>query len=224
MYAMMLFCGTAQEGLFNTDIWDAFNSLGIFLDGIGEDFTEVMGVGFVPLLILNVLVVPLFSTVIAMTCVTLGAVVAKKHKILASFGDGTTPPDGWALFYAYKQLVLSACLFRLGKQDEAWENFDQALESYRYILSLDQEWLDVGGLLFSDLRVSKDWNYAIDKQGNKHKLFGTVRLSFYHLYQIRSLLTSPSWAWFNSVRDSEKFRAAVEWVKAEEAKQDAEEE
>ena len=86
MYAMMLLCGTAQEGLFNDDIVEAFSSLGIFMDGIGEEFTELMGAGFVPLLILNVLVVPLFSSVIAMTCVTLGAVVAKKHKILAIIG------------------------------------------------------------------------------------------------------------------------------------------
>ena len=86
MYTMMLLCGTAQEGLFNDDIVEAFSSLGIFIDGIGEEFTELMGAGFVPLLILNVLVVPLFSTVIAMTCVTLGAVVAKKHKILAIIG------------------------------------------------------------------------------------------------------------------------------------------
>ena len=86
MYAMMLLCGTAQEGLFNDDILEAFSSLGIFMDGIGEEFTELMGAGFVPLIILNVLVVPLFSTVIAMTCVTLGAVVAKKHKILAIIG------------------------------------------------------------------------------------------------------------------------------------------
>ena len=86
MYAMMLLCGTAQEGLFNDDIVEAFSSLGIFIDGIGEEFTELMGAGFVPLLILNILVVPLFSTVIAMTCVTLGAVVAKKHKILAIIG------------------------------------------------------------------------------------------------------------------------------------------
>ena len=86
MYAMMLLCGTAQEGLFNDDIVEAFSSLGIFIDEIGEEFTELMGAGFVPLIILNVLVVPLFSTVIAMTCVTLGAVVAKKHKILAIIG------------------------------------------------------------------------------------------------------------------------------------------
>ena len=86
MYAMMLLCGTAQEGLFNDDIVEAFSSLGIFMDGIGEEFTELMGAGFVPLLILNVLVVPFFSAVVAMTCVTLGAVVAKKHKILAIIG------------------------------------------------------------------------------------------------------------------------------------------
>ena len=38
--------------------------------------------------------------------------------VLASFGDGTTPPDGWALFYAYKQFVLAACLFGDEKTEE----------------------------------------------------------------------------------------------------------
>ena len=41
-----------------------------------------------------------------------------------------------------------------------------------------------------------------------------VNLSFYNMEVIYSLLTDPRWAWFNSVRDTEKYIAAVEWVKS----------
>ena len=73
--------------------------------------------------------------------------------------------------------------------------------------------MDIGGALFSELKVSPDWNYAIDKSGNKHKLFGVVNKSFYSMFHIYDLLTNKRWAWFNSVRDTDKYKMAVEWVK-----------
>ncbi len=143
-------------------------------------------------------------------------------RTIASFGEDGEVPDGWKMFYAYKQLVLAACLFGQKKYDEGWKEFDAAIETCKYVYSLDEEWLSIGGALFSNLKVSKDWNYAIDEQGNKHKLFAMVNLSFYDMDIIGSLLTSPRWAWFNSVRDTEKYQAAVAWVKAMEEKQNAE--
>ena len=83
----------------------------------------------------------------------------------------------------------------------------------KYIHSSDKEWLELGSELFSGLKVSRDWNYAIDGQGNRHKLFGVLRLSFYNPVYIRDLLTNPRWAWFNPVRETDKFKAAVAWVK-----------
>ncbi len=133
-------------------------------------------------------------------------------KTIRSFGNGAAP-DGWKLFYAYKQLVLSACLFGCGEMDEGWANFDEAIETCKYVYSLDSEWLDLGSELFSGVKVSPDWNYAIDEQGNRHKLFGVVRLSFYNPVYIRDLLTNPRWAWFHPVRETPKFQAAAEWAK-----------
>ncbi|MBE6548316.1 MAG: helix-turn-helix transcriptional regulator [Ruminococcaceae bacterium] len=132
-------------------------------------------------------------------------------KTIRSFGNGDVP-DGWKLFYAYKQLVLSACLFGCGEYDEGWANFDEAIEICKCIYSTNDEWLVLGSELFSGLKVSRDWNYAIDEQGNKHKLFGIVRLSFYNPVYIRDLLTNPRWAWFDSVRDTPKYKSATEWV------------
>lgn len=134
-------------------------------------------------------------------------------RVVRSFGNGNVP-DGWKLFYAYKQFVYSACLFGNGHTDEGWEHFDSAIEMCKYVFSLNEEWLDIGGALFSNLKVDKAWCYAIDEDGVKHKLFAIHNLSFYNMDIIHSLLTHPRWAWFNSVRDTDKYKSAVSWVES----------
>ena len=134
-------------------------------------------------------------------------------RVIESFGSNGEIPDGWKCFYAYKQLVLSACLFGQNKIEEGWREFDSAIEKYKYIFSLKEKWLTIGGGIFSNLKVSKDWNYAIDEQGNRHKLFSLISLSFYRMYIIDELLTNEKWAWFNPVRNSEKYREALAWIK-----------
>lgn len=133
-------------------------------------------------------------------------------KTIRSFGDGDVP-DGWKLFYSYKQLVYAACLFGNGETDKGWENFDSAVEMCKYAFYLNDEWLDIGGPLFSNLKVNKSWTYAIDTDTNKHKLFAVHYHSFSDMYFIHSLLTDPRWAWFDSVRDTEKYKSAVTSVK-----------
>jgi len=143
-------------------------------------------------------------------------------KTIESFGKNGEVPDGWKMFYAYKQFVLSACLFSKEETEEGWLHFVAALEKCKYISLLDNEWLDIGGSLFSNLKVDRNWNYAIDESGNRHKLFGCVRRSFHYMGHIYDLLTEPRWAWFNSVRYTKKFKSTVEWVKEIRDKQDAE--
>lgn len=133
-------------------------------------------------------------------------------KIIRSFGTDGKTPDGWKLFYAYKQLVLASCLFAQKKVDEGWEQFDAALEKCKYIHSLNDELLDIGGPLFSNLKVSKDWRYVRDEKQRKCDLFGLSHRSFYNLKGIHYLLTNPAYVWFNSVRETEKYQAAVKWV------------
>lgn len=131
-----------------------------------------------------------------------------------SFGKDGIIPDGWIHFFAYKQLVLSACLFGNGEAEEGWQNFDSAIELLKQFTDNKEEWLDIGGVMFSDLKVSHDWNYAIDLEGNKHKLFAMVNMSFFNMSQIYDLLTNKRWAWFNSVRGSKKYISAVKWVES----------
>ena len=133
-------------------------------------------------------------------------------KIIRSFGEGGEIPDGWKMFYAYKQLVLAACLFGHGQVEDGWRNFDEAIETCKYAQSLTDEWLEIGGELFSGIKVSRDWNYAIDAEGERHKLFALMNLSFHDMTDISDLLTNPRWAWFDCVRETEKYQAAARWA------------
>ena len=138
--------------------------------------------------------------------------------IISSFGKDGAIPDGWKLVYAYKQFVLAACLFKEKKMEEGWEQFDAALEKCKYVHSLTDEWLDMGGLLFSNLKKSRDSNYAMDEKGRKHKLFRTCNIADYTMYWIWNLLRNPKWAWFNSVRETDKYQAALTWIEGNEIK------
>lgn len=133
-------------------------------------------------------------------------------KVVRSFGAGDVP-DGWKFFYAYKELVLSACLFGCGETEMGWQHFDSAIEMCKDALSIEDEWLDIGGEFFSNLKVNKIWNYAMDEDGNKHKLFAVVNYAFSDMDYICDLLINPNWAWFDSVRNTDKFQVAVTWAK-----------
>lgn len=133
-------------------------------------------------------------------------------RTIESFGNGEVP-DGWKLFYAYKQLVLAACLFGLGKYDEGWAEFDSAAEKYKYIYSLEEEYTSLGGIMFSGLKVNKGWTFALDEKGEKHELFCADWHSFYCAEFLYRFLINPRWSWFDSVRDTDKYVAFVNWAK-----------
>ena len=131
--------------------------------------------------------------------------------IIRCFGTDGNIPDGWKMVYAYKQFVFSACLFGQKKMDEGWKQFDSALEKCKYIHALSDEWLDVGGLLFSNLKVNKNWHFAIDENGREHRLYRNYNVFNHTMYWIWNLLKNKRWAWFNSVRETEKYCAAIKW-------------
>lgn len=132
--------------------------------------------------------------------------------IIESFGNGTEVPDGWKLFYAYKQLVLSACLFDMGKYDEGWNHFDSAINKYKYIFTTSDKWLDLGGELFANLKANKTWTTAVNESGEEYELFGISHLSFYNINFLYGFLNDPRWAWFNSVRETDKYKNAIKWA------------
>lgn len=88
--ALTCLIGTATEGFINTNIitglQDIFKVLGMF------DWSQIF-VNVTPgytvygiLYVIQILVTPFYGLMVPMACITTGAVLAKKHKILASFG------------------------------------------------------------------------------------------------------------------------------------------
>ena len=85
LICMILF-GTANDGLINMDIIRALQNTEGFWALMGEIYGQILGDSYGILGLATLVVTPIYSVVLWMTCITLGAVVAKKHKILAAIG------------------------------------------------------------------------------------------------------------------------------------------
>ena len=134
--------------------------------------------------------------------------------MIASFSSDGQIPDGWLAFYGHRQFVYAACLFGAGRMDEGKKEFMSAAEKIRKYHSLPDEYHDMGSPLFGGVRVDWEWNYAVDRKGEKHKLYGTVPLRIYgEADYTLGLLTNPRWVWFDSARHEDYYREVTEWLK-----------
>lgn len=86
LFACMILFGTATDGLVNMDMIRSFKNMEYVWEALGEIFGQILGDSYGVLGLVTVVVTPVYSVVLWMTCITLGAVVAKKHKILAAIG------------------------------------------------------------------------------------------------------------------------------------------
>lgn len=87
--------GTAEQGLINTELWTEISEI-VRLPLFASDFfIEELGVGYSVLMTVNQIVQFLTAPVILMACITVGAVAAKKHKILMAV----------AIYYIYSMAL-----------------------------------------------------------------------------------------------------------------------
>ncbi len=134
-------------------------------------------------------------------------------------------PDGWILFYAYKELVLSACLFASGGKEnmEAWEMFTHAMEHFRYWFGLKEDYLELGNFgLFAGLKVSKDWRHVQTNEGISCRIYDTTGMCGYTPEKLYSFLTDtcPQTAWFDPVRNDPRFTDAVKQIRTFQEKEE----
>lgn len=88
---LVVLIGTAKDGFINTDIFAALDELRYYLGQMDMDevlqwepLDSYMAAGVLQLI--QMLIAPFYGLIVPMACITMGAVLAKKHKILASFG------------------------------------------------------------------------------------------------------------------------------------------
>lgn len=75
--------GTATEGLVNTEVWSGLQEMLRWFFRLDQDLLKE---AYWPITLTRAIVNLFSGHIIAMTCLTVGSVLAKKHKILASFG------------------------------------------------------------------------------------------------------------------------------------------
>lgn len=86
LFAAMILFGTATQGLVNMELIRNLQGTKDVLQIFDEIYRSILGDGYDILLLLSLVIAPVYTVVLAMSCITLGAVVAKKHKILAAIG------------------------------------------------------------------------------------------------------------------------------------------
>ena len=86
LFVVMILIGTSTSGFINMELIRDLQSIKAFLPEMAEAYSEILGDSYGILTLISILISPVYNVVLAMTCITLGAVVAKKHKILAAIG------------------------------------------------------------------------------------------------------------------------------------------
>lgn len=86
LIAVIIICGTATEGLFNREIFTGYNDISFVFQEMFGILNSNLGGGYSVLSVITMMIAPVYSVVISMTYITMGAVLAKKHKILAAIG------------------------------------------------------------------------------------------------------------------------------------------
>ncbi len=88
--AAVLLIGTSTQGLVNQDAIDFLKLLWDWLVGIDwSDFAEIFGSDMLwtaILALLQALVSPFYTLIVPMACITIGAVIVKKFKLLTAIG------------------------------------------------------------------------------------------------------------------------------------------
>ena len=86
LFVVMILIGTSTSGFINMELIRDIQSMEEIWRALAQAYGEILGDSYGILTLISILISPVYNVVLAMTCITLGAVVAKKHKILAAIG------------------------------------------------------------------------------------------------------------------------------------------
>lgn len=133
------------------------------------------------------------------------------RRLIKTFSENGEIPDGWLCKYAFITMRHAAALFGMGKTEEGFERFEEAVECYKKHFALpDNVPLSLGApAFFGDIGVKK---YTVSGKCDCY----TVELEAASYYMqnppfLYELLTKPGgWEWFDSVRDDPRFKKAAD--------------
>jgi len=126
-------------------------------------------------------------------------------------GDGAVP-DGFVGLYAWISLVRSAAHFGNGEKEEGYTYLEIALDSFAKWKSFEVgAELSAGNeTLFGGAKIVKGRGHAIFSNGVKEPLEYEYRINPEMWVPYNAMAENSNWAWFNSVRGEERFKALCE--------------
>lgn len=137
----------------------------------------------------------------------------KDIAVIESLGEDGYIPLAWRCIYAYKTLVLSACLFGCGKNNEGWVHLKKGVGMYLECIGFPPSArLDTG---YDDIKLTCDRGHAVRPDGSLEYIGDCMNpRGWARPEYLKEYLTSTSWAWFDSVRDDDRFITAVAQISA----------
>lgn len=142
-----------------------------------------------------------------------GKIQRKNLAVLDTLRENGILPDAWLGAYAYKSLVLSACLFSSEKTEEAWQTFDAAVEYYVQWFRLPEDTLLYTGC--GSVCLTKDRNIAVLPDGSREYIgVCSYRYADNPARLLQILNDRQAWAWLNPARDDRRFADAAEWIQS----------
>lgn len=131
--------------------------------------------------------------------------------IIDTLRDSSVEIDAWIYRRAVTYLRLSAAYFAIENKDEGYKTLEKSIKMFEDIFKLPKEQeLSFNHPVLDKITVSVSTDFVPDKEPRKYHTNG---LYYYtdSVYQqaIVALTDTNGWAWFDSVRDEEKFKSCV---------------
>nr|MBQ4320412.1 helix-turn-helix transcriptional regulator [Clostridia bacterium] len=128
------------------------------------------------------------------------------------FGDEGIIPDGWLGLTVLTGLRLAAAEFACGNTESGFAALESALAGFeRWHKIPNGTPLEIGKF-FGGIKALKNKCAVITPSGKEKKYVDTQAMHF-HTGQLIDILThSDGWSWFDAVRTSDRFEAAVKYA------------
>lgn len=133
-------------------------------------------------------------------------------KLIRSFSDDDSVPEGWLGTYAWLEMRYAAGLFGQNKKEEGYAALESAFEHTALGVSLQEDTpLSLGCPgLFGNLHYIKKSMILTDKNGySTHQILDVC--SWEEIYGYLSC--DSGWEWFNSVREEPRYKELLERAK-----------
>ena len=137
-------------------------------------------------------------------------------KTIELLGENSEVPPAWYGPYAWAAVVKAAALFGNKQKEEGYASLSLALDYCEKIAKLSPgELMDTGREeLLGGIKLVCGKDHILLPDGSREPISYEYRMDYNAREILWALSDRKGWAWFNSVRDEERFKAYIERARA----------